>query len=397
MAKFCALVPLLILPAVVTSLVGCAGTHPVQSAAGQGGSGVSTGGTPGTGGEAGTGGSPTNGTGGSASTGSGGDVGFNDAGTANCGLQQFKPTPKNADIMMVLDRSGSMQDVPDGAPSGSTTSKWTILVPSLEPVVTATAGSISWGLKSFPEAYTDSMDDCQGGVTTAIDVALAPMNATAMNSAITALTPNGKGTPTADAVNQAAAYLAKLTDANPKYVLLATDGEPTCVGTSKDSTNAGPAAVTAIANALKAGFPTFVVGVGTTKSSTVSELNAMAAAGGEAVPSTNPLANHFYEADLGKDPTELTSALQAITGQISTCLFPLNPPPPVRNDDTKVGVYLGAQMTKIPYDPGKTNGWAYTDANDTAIEVYGSWCQMIETAGAGNVQIIFGCPMINVP
>src|SRR5437764_834880 len=95
------------------------------------------------------------------------------------------------------------------------------------------------------------------GVTSAIDIKIAAMNGTAMNSAITALTPAGKGTPTADAITQGAAYLATLTDTNPKYLLLATDGEPTCLGTSKDSTNAGPAAVTAIANALKAGFPTF--------------------------------------------------------------------------------------------------------------------------------------------
>jgi hypothetical protein len=287
--------------------------------------------------------------------------------------------------------------VPDGAPSGSTTSKWQILVPSLEPVVTATQASISWGLKTFPEAYTDGMSDCAGGITTAIDVQVAPMDGTTMNNTINATTPNGNGTPTADAITAAANYLAKLTDTNPKYLLLGTDGEPDCVGTTKDSSGGDTAAVTAVTNALKAGFPTFVVGIGTTKATAISELNLLAQAGGEAIPSTNPLANHFYQADLGKDPTELTSALQAITGQISTCLFPLSPPPPVLNDDTKVGVYLGSQMTKIPYDPGKTNGWAYTDANDTAIEVYGSWCQMIQTAGAGNVQIIFGCPNINVP
>jgi hypothetical protein len=39
--------------------------------------------------------------------------------------------------------------------------------------------------------------------------------------------------------------MGTLTDTNPKYLLLATDGEPTCVGTSKvDSTTAGPAADT---------------------------------------------------------------------------------------------------------------------------------------------------------
>lgn len=392
MMKFCALLPML---AVLPSLGGCAGTKPVQSVAGEGGSGAVTGDTGGSLGSGSSGGSAATGTGGSVSTtGSGGDVGINDAGTANCGLLQFKPTPKAADILMVLDRSGSMIDIPDGAPTGSTTTKWQIVVPSLEAVVSATQSSISWGMKSFPETYTDSLSDCGGGVTNAIDVKSAAMDGTQMNSAITALTPAGKGTPTADAITQAAGYLATLTDTNPKYLLLATDGEPTCVGTSKDSTNAGPAAVTAIANALKAGFPTFVVGIATTKTTANTELTAMAKAGGEPIPATNPLAHNYY---LANDGTTLVSAMEAITGQISTCLFPLSSPPPVLNDSTKVGVYLGSAMSKVPYDAGKSSGWAYTDAADSAIEVYGAYCDMIQAAGAGEVQIIFGCANINVP
>ncbi len=394
MKKFCALIPLLAaLPAFALTFAGCAGTKPVQSVAGEGGSGASVGNT---GGSFGSGGSGVTGTGGGGigTTGSGGDVGISDAGDPNCGLLQFKPTPKAADILMVLDRSGSMIDIPDGAPSGSTTTKWQIVVPSLEAVVSATESSISWGMKSFPETYTDSLDDCAGGVTGIIDVKVAAMDGTQMNSAITALTPAGKGTPTADAINSAVTYMGTLTDTNPKYLLLATDGEPTCVGTSKDSTNSGPAAVTAIANALKAGFPTFVVGIATTKTTANTELTAMSKAGGEPVPVSNPLAHNYY---LANDATTLVSAMEAITGQISTCLFPLSPPPPVLNDPTKVGVYLGSTTNKIPYDASKSNGWAYTDANDSAIEVFGDSCDMIQTAGAGAVQIIFGCPNINVP
>jgi hypothetical protein len=393
MKKFCALIPLL---AAFPALGGCAGTKPVQSVGGEGGSGAIGSGTGGSGGSPGSGGGVVTGTGsGVGTTGSGGDVGISDAGDPNCGLLQFKPTPKAADILMVLDRSGSMIDIPDGAPSGSTTTKWQIVVPSLEAVVSATESSISWGMKSFPETYTDSMDDCAGGVTSAIDVKVAAMDGTQMNSAITALTPAGKGTPTADAINSAVTYMGMLTDTNPKYLLLATDGEPTCVGTSKaDSDVAGPAAVTAIANALKAGFPTFVVGIATSKTTANTELTAMSKAGGEPIPVTNPLAHNYY---LANDATTLVSAMEAITGQISTCLFPLSPPPPVLNDSTKVGVYLGSTTKKIPYDASKSNGWAYTDANDSAIEVFGDYCDMIQTAGAGAVQIIFGCPNINVP
>src|SRR5580658_4424005 len=102
MKKLCLLIPLL---AALPTAWGCAGTKPVQSAAGEGGSGaIGSGG----GGSVGSGGIATaTGTGGSLTTtgtgGGGGDVSPNDAGAANCGLQQFKPTPKAADILMVLD------------------------------------------------------------------------------------------------------------------------------------------------------------------------------------------------------------------------------------------------------------------------------------------------------
>jgi len=378
----------------VVSLWGCAGPK-AGGALGEGGSTVGSGSGGSTetgsgGSHPGTGGFPiTNGSGGG-----GGDVGPNDGGQPTCGLQMFAPTPKAADIMMVLDRSGSMQDVPDGAPSGSTTTKWEIVVPSLQQMVTATQSSISWGLKTFPEAYTDSMDDCKGGITSAIDVKITAMDGTTMNSTIAATTPNGSGTPTADAVTAAAAYLKTVSDSNPKYLLLATDGEPDCVGTTEDSAGGDTAAVTAVANALTAGFPTFVIGIATSKASANNELNLLAQAGGEGVPSSNPLASHYY---LSNNASDLIAALQAITGQISSCLFPLSMPPAVLNDPTKLGVYLGTGMSKIPYDANKSNGWAYTDSNDTSVEVFGSYCDMIQTAGAGAVQIIFGCPQINVP
>jgi len=373
-----------VLPAIVVSwlMAACAGPRPMPSAAsGQGGTTSGTGGrAPATGGSGGAVGS--------------GDIGSGGVGPANCGLFQFQPTAKSADIMMVLDRSGSMKNVPSGAPSGSTTTKWQIVVPAMEQIVTATQSSISWGLKSFPEAASDSMDDCAGSLTSTPDVPMGAADGPAMTTAIDAMTPEGKGTPTGDAIKVATAYMKTVADSHPKYLLLATDGEPTCVGTDKDSDNAGPYAVQAVGDALASGFPTFVVGIATTKKSDNSRLDELAVAGGAGNSSTNPLGTHYFLAD---DAATLQAALLAITGQISSCLFPLASPPPVPNDPNKAGVYLGSGMTKIPYDATRSNGWAYTDSTDAAIEIYGSWCSMIQADGAGAVQVIFGCPMIDVP
>ena len=52
-------------------------------------------------------------------------------------------------------------------------------------------------------------------------------------------------------------------------------------------------------------------------------------------------------------------------------------------------------MAKAPRNT--TDGWEYTDATHMTVQVNGSWCDMIKTAGANTVQIIFGCPLIDVP
>jgi Mg-chelatase subunit ChlD len=311
-------------------------------------------------------------------------------GGRTCGLQMFDLERKPAEILLLLDRSASMADPPDGATSS--TPKWDLIIPAVKQVVTATDSSVSWGLKVFPEG---TGSECvAGSVTSNIDVPIAAMNATNVNAGVTATVDSGNGTPTGDAVNAAAAYLQKLTDTNPKYILLATDGEPSCAGTTKSSDTARTFAVTAVTNAAAAGIHTFVVGVATTKDTATSVLNMLADAGKEPLNDPRPLANHFY---LGTTYAQLLNALQVITGQVSSCVFPLNPPPPVLNDPMKLGVYFTDSMTKVPYDASMQDGWAYVDAADSAVQVYGSWCDKIKTAGANKVQIIYGCPSIDVP
>jgi hypothetical protein len=389
------LVPLLVALPFAGASLGCAGTKAPGGAgeagnSGQGGNAATTG--TGAGGTTGIAGSS-----GPGSAGSSGGLSMGGAGGTdrNCGLYQFNPIPKNADLLLVLDRSASMED-PIGA--SGTPSKWSVVIPTLKSVVTATDSSVLWGMKSFPEGSGSAC--VASSVTSAIDVQVAAMNAKAVTDAIAATTDAGNGTPTGDAINAAVTYLKSLPDSNPKYIVLATDGEPSCAAITSGDTNSTDSrnyAVTAVTNAKTAGFPTFVIGIATTKASEEATLNAMAMAGGE-VPAgaTNPLAPQFYSAT---DTATLTAALDSITGQISSCLFPLTTPPPVPNDPTKLGVYLGtgSNMIKIPPDPNKADGWAYTDTNDTAVEVYGSWCTMLQAAGAGAVQIIYGCMMIDVP
>ncbi len=311
---------------------------------------------------------------------SGGDVP-----NGECGHKVFDLQRKPAEILIVLDRSASMKDAPDGSSGGM--SKWDLVVPGVNEVVAQTNSSVSWGLKVFPEG--EGSECVAGAVTNAIPVMIAPNNATAVTGAVTATTPAGNGTPTGDAIKAAVTYLKTLTDTNPKFILLATDGEPSCAGTSKDSTAARPYAVQAVTDAATAGFKTFVVGVATTKATATQALNDMAVAGGMPRGDTNPLATKFY---LASTKDELVQSLKEITGQVSSCVFDLTDKPP---DPSNIAVKVNA--VKAPKDTTHADGWDYTSSDYMQVTVYGSWCDQIKAGTSNSVNFILGCPNEVIP
>jgi hypothetical protein len=324
------------------------------------------------------------------SSGAGGsDYADTDAG--RCGYQNFNLERKPAEVMLVLDRSASMKDdLQDQTPTGpNDPTKWSQVIPALVQVVTQAGSDVSWGLKTFPE---DGSECAAGTVTNKIDVPIAPMNGAAVAAAIMAVTPEGNGTPTSAAVAVASTYLQSVQTDNHKFLLLATDGQPSCYrsGSSlaKGTDQAKTDAVSAVTTAAMAGYKTFVVGVAT-KPSDDATLNALATAGLEPRNDPNPLATKYYLAATQQD---LVAALSAIVGSVSTCVFPFSTTPP---DPTKIAVKVSGSA--IPQDTTHANGWDYLDATHMGLQVYGSSCDMIKTAAANMVEIIFGCPDLPPP
>ena len=307
-----------------------------------------------------------------------------DVSNGECAHKDFDLQSKPAEILIVLDRSASMKETPSGS-SGA--SKWDLVVPGVTEVVTETNASVSWGLKVFPEG--EGSECVAGAVTSTIPVLIAPMNAPAVTSALAATTPEGNGTPTGDAINAAVSYLKTLGDSNPKFILLATDGEPSCAGTKKDSTAARPYAVQAVTDAASAGFKTFVVGVATTKDTATQALNDMAVAGQMPRDDPNPLATKFY---LASTKDELVQSLEEITGQVASCTFDLTAAPP---DASNIAVKVNG--VKAPRDTTHLNGWDYTSSDFMHVEVFGSWCDQIKSASSNSVNFILGCPNEVIP
>jgi hypothetical protein len=295
----------------------------------------------------------------------------------NCGLMTFKLQQRPAELMLVLDRSGSMND-----PAGpmSMVSKWTDVTAALDETIMKTESLVHWGLKTFPST------DMRCSVTDGVEVPSAPMNYAGVWPRIMAANPGmgaGGGTPTTLAVQKAVAYLNATPSMNPRYLVLATDGEPNCgagggFGGGGFGNNDDAAAIKAVADALAAGYKTFVIGVATSGTAN-TVLGQMATAGGEprmANPPYYPVANR----------QDLINALGVITGLVTDCVFRLDMPPPSPND---TAVNVGSN--RVPRDPTHMNGWDYGAANRT-IQFYGQACEDVKMAAGQNVQIIFGCP-----
>ncbi len=338
--------------------------------------------------------------GGGVATGTGGDMRGTTAaggagGEASCGLEKFDLERRPVEILVLLDRSASMarDSMDNDIPPSTAISKWNQIVPALTEVVNSVGGDISWGLKSFPE---DGAQCVASTLTTKIDVPIAEKNGAEITRIVMSTLPTGNGTPTGGTFEVATNYLRSRANDHRKFILFATDGQPSCTGgvgslayTGGGSVAAVGAATAGITAAAKAGFHTFVVGVATKETDTVS-LNEWALAGLEPRNDPNPLATRYY---LGSTKAELVSVFTTITSVAQTCVFPLSKPPPVPDN-----IAVKVVGVKAPADSSNTNGWNYTDASKTAVEVFGPWCDMIKSTAAGNrVEIIFGCPNVPIP
>jgi hypothetical protein len=318
--------------------------------------------------------------GGAAQNGHGAVTGMNCA-SVNRPLAKLPP-----DILIVLDASGSMNndimDMSCGNNGCGATSKWAQMTPAINMVVGATDTTVNWGLKFF--ADTDAM--CGVGNNVAVPVgtgqagaiANAIMGRTAASGGVT----NGSRTPTRLAVNAGSAYMSNLNDMNPRFILLATDGLPNCAPGAASDADDSAGAVMAVMSAAGMGVPTFVVGIATGGGMADTTLSNMAIAGGYP-RSGSP---SYYSVS---STSEFVSVLQTLVGVAGTCTFAVPDPPNGDTDRAHIGVVIDGK--ELPQDTNHANGWDYTSAGMTAVQVYGSQCDAIMNGNAKNVEIVFKC------
>lgn len=288
--------------------------------------------------------------------------------TANIGVVNLGDPP---DLLVVLDRSGSMSATPPVFPPVFDT-KWSIMRNALNQITTQKDQQIKFGLLEFP-----SDENCASDATPEVGIALGTH--TGFASYFAGRSPGGN-TPAHVALTSALAYYNTLTpNTAGRYVIFATDGLPNCEGGNPDA--ASDASTVAAVTALKnAGIPTYVLGFGTFGLNT-GVLNDAAVAGGKAKTGTTK----FYEANNAND---LAMALQAIAGGIivPSCSYQLQSAPP---DPNNVTVTINGMA--VPRSPSHTNGWDYYP-NAMTITFFGSYCSQIQMGAMTSVKFVYGCP-----
>lgn len=314
----------------------------------------------------------------------------------NCGARSKTAMKVAPDVLILLDRSGSMNDdvnnqmcLPDGGGMGMSMgcgakSKWAQVTPAIMQVVSETQADVNWGLKFFPD---NSANTCNVSTTAAVDI--APQNAAAIGTAIMGATQtNGgvmgyNGTPTRSAETGATTYLQGLTDKSPKIILLATDGLPTCANNNVSADDSA-AAPTAVAAALTAGIKTFVVGISTGGTADAT-LSKMADAGGLARMGTTP---SYYPVS---NTADLATAIRTLIGVAATCTFQIGPNPTTDGTTSLDRIDVLGDGNAISRDPSHTNGYDYTDDTMQSIQVYGALCDQIMSGTIKDVTVTFRC------
>ncbi|PIE65571.1 MAG: hypothetical protein CSA24_02475 [Deltaproteobacteria bacterium] len=189
------------------------------------------------------------------------------------------------DVLIVLDRSGSMKESAGGS------SKWSIAKTAVDNLTTQFKDQIAFGMMLFPR--WPHVSNCTTGK---VNVTPAATSGPAINSLLSGSYPAGD-TPSTNTLQEARTWLkANKKSGVDQYVILITDGKETC-SPHWPNTATGPL--------LSDGVKTYVIGFGS--GVLPQPLTDAAIAGGT---------GQYYQAD---NLTQLNTALSQIAGAISCC------------------------------------------------------------------------------
>lgn len=345
-------------------------------------------------------------------------------GEMNCGESDFvlEATPPN--VMLVLDRSGSMTDQSwdgDGDPMTPDVTRWESLYNTVESVLTAFNTEINFGAAFFPSQSATDQLGVMGCTTNATpEVTVAAENGGNILAHPAMPVPSATldlmgATPATSGIESALGHLQTLDPSVERFMILVTDGAANCSSDS-DLTDCPGLGCELMENyderlPVVVGdafmfdeIPTFVVGIdirdelvgvgpdgiegtmddddGQVAANTYDRLNDVAIAGGRALPGDAKFFNAANE-------VELQMALDEIAGQVFSCVVPLDEEP---LNPEFVTIEIGGELIDPVTDCATEDGWVYSNPNGPydAIILCGAACDTL--GAAGTLDATFGCP-----
>ena len=344
-------------------------------------------------------------------------VAFNPDAACNAIAAQGKASPVS--LLFVLDYSWSMCMDPSAPLSllqcatDPSKAKWSILVEAMKAAVPALPDDSYTGMVYYPDVQ-DAATVCKVAKTPHVPLAPtgpagSPQRQQLISSLPALLTDNSPiaSTPTGDALGAMYAYYAATPESDlpgaSRYVVLITDGKPTC-GASAANSAANILAAVKGANAAAPPVHTFVVGVPGSEGARTT-LSQAAKAGGTAPAKCSDTGPNYCHFDMTAYPspadlaTHLSAALTAIQGQAIGCDYKI-PPNPKGGSTNYAYVNVrytpgnGSAPQDLIYDPTCSGaGWYFDDAaNPQHILICATSCTTMKADANAKLDVLFGCP-----
>lgn len=280
-------------------------------------------------------------------------------------------------VVLLIDQSGSMLQNFDGGVSRWNTLRNTLTDPEGS-LLRKLETSVRFGMSLYTSdrGFGDPDDPRECPMLRTVEIGLNTFSE--MSEMLRDNSPIGD-TPTAESVQAVAAQLAAYPEEGPKYIILATDGDPdTCEDPDARDAASKALSVAAVSEAYSEGIATHVISVGNQVTASHLKDLAVAGAGGDA----------SAEAYTALDTSALENAFTEIIGNVRTCDFTLEGRVEPQNAGRGTVMVDGERLSF-----GDPNGWEMPDP--VTVRLLGNACEAVQADAAG-VSMRFPCDAIQI-